>query len=66
MKNRVMATRKSRVEDQGKEDDLIGTTPGDRMGMVWPLTLSAWAFKGERLAESRLPRHIVHLQRREG
>src|ERR1700754_1683364 len=41
MKNRVIATRKSRVEDQGKEDDLIGITPGDRMGMVWPLTLSA-------------------------
>jgi hypothetical protein len=27
------------------------------VAMVWPLTLDAWAFKGEPVAESRLPRH---------
>ena len=56
------------------------TTAAERIGMVWPLTKTAWAFKeaGERSraengtpsenqtprAERRLPRHLVRLHRR--
>ena len=36
-------------------------TPADRLAMMWQLTLDAWAFAGERVAESRLPRHIVRI-----
>ncbi len=66
MKNRVIKVRKSRLQDQGKDDDLCDTTPADRLAMLWPLTLSAWSFKGEPRAEPRLQRHIVHIQRRKG
>lgn len=43
----------------------------ERMAAVWPLTQSAWALKAAGPtatppfdAESRLPRHIVHLRKR--
>ena len=45
--------------------DLDETDPGRRIAIMWPLAKDAWAFKGVSDAESRLPRHIVHLQRRE-
>jgi len=38
----------------------------ERLGMMWQLTLDAWAFTGDGGAESRLPRHIVHVHRRTG
>ena len=49
------------------EDDLLkSTTPAERVAMMWQLTVDAWAFKGEQVAELRLPRHIVRVLRREG
>lgn len=65
MRMRNLRTRKSHIKDQDKENDMAGTNPGDRLGMVWPLTLNAWIFKGEHFAESRLQRDIVRIQRRE-
>jgi hypothetical protein len=62
-------TKKIRVvklQEQDKFDDLRSTTPAQRLEMMWQLTLDAWAFKGEPLAELRLPRHIVRVLRREG
>ncbi len=61
-------TKKVRVlklREQDKHDDLRSTTPAQRLGMMWQLTLDAWAFKGESVAELRLPRHIVRVLRRE-
>jgi hypothetical protein len=59
--------RISRLEEQGEETDLDATTPAERIGMMWQLALDAWAFMGEPVAaESRLPRHIVRVLRREG
>jgi hypothetical protein len=40
-------------------------SPAQRLEMMWQLTLDAWAFAGGTIAESRLPRHIVHIYRRE-
>ena len=40
------------------------TTAAQRLEMMWPLALDAWAFKGEPVVEQRLPRHIVHIYRR--
>jgi hypothetical protein len=56
--------RVHKLTDQGKEMDLNQTTPAQRLDMMWQLALDAWAFKGESLAESRLPRHVVCVVRR--
>ncbi len=48
------------------DDDLKDKTPGERMEMVWQLTLDAWAFKESLDAEPRLQRHIVVFRKRKG
>ena len=63
MPDRDMTLRITRLSDQGRERDLHGTTPAERVGMLWQLTLDAWAFKGEPVAEPRLPRHVVRVIR---
>ena len=47
----------------GPDEDDLRLTIEERIALVWPLTVDAWAFKGEPVAESRLPRHIVHILR---
>jgi hypothetical protein len=54
--------RKTTLREQDV-DDLENTTPAERLGMMWQLTLDAWAFTGQPLDESRLPRHIVGVVR---
>ena len=66
MKKRQIKVRISKLKDQGKELDLRDTTPAERLSMMWQLALDAWAFKGEQIAQQRLPRHIVRIVRREG
>lgn len=61
-----MKIRISRINEQGKEDDLRATNPSQRLAIMWQLALNAWAFKGEAVAEPRLQRHAIRLQRREG
>lgn len=56
--------RISRLKDQGQEDDLAGTTAEERLKMMWPLALTAWAFMGEDASEPGLPRRIARLIRR--
>lgn len=41
------------------------STAVERFSMMWQLTLDAWAFRGESIAESRLQRHSVRVLRRE-
>jgi hypothetical protein len=38
-------------------------TPGERMSMVWQLTLQAWAFKEDLHDEPRLRRDVVRVVR---
>jgi len=66
MHKRVYTVRVQKLSDQEKETDLYTTTPGQRLSMMWQLALDAWAFRGEPVAESRLPRHVIRLLRREG
>jgi hypothetical protein len=77
-----VATIRSRGDERPSNDDLAGSTPAGRIGMVWPLTKTVWAFKeaGERSrdennharedetprAERRLSRHLVRLRRSGG
>ena len=65
MSDRNIPVRMTKLIDQGKETDLHDTTPAERFEMVWPLTVEAWAFKGEDVRESRLQRHIGCFVRRE-
>ena len=59
---RNIEVRKTSLKEES--DDLKNTTPAERLGMMWQLTLDAWAFKGEPVAEPRLQRHIVRVFRR--
>lgn len=51
------------LHDQDEETGLENTTQAERLLMVWQLTVNAWAFRGEDLAESPLQRHTVRLFR---
>jgi hypothetical protein len=62
-KDRIRAVRVISLHGQDSDSDLQDTTPSERIGMMWQVTLDAWAFKGEPVAESGLPRHIVNIQR---
>jgi len=62
MQDRVV--RVSPLHDQEAERDMHEMTPAQCLGIMWQLALDAWAFKGESLAESRLPRHVVSVVRR--
>ncbi len=53
------------LEMQGADMMLKDHTPAERMAMVWPLTLSAWAFKNPDVTEFRLQRHVVRVERSE-
>ena len=57
-------TRKTRLADQGKENDLEGTTPEERLEMVWEITKTAWAFRGEPVDESTFHRDVVSVVRK--
>ena len=63
--NRQLARVRSLGESH-VDDDALRASPAERLGMVWQITVDAWAFKGENVAESRLPRHTVRVLRREG
>ena len=54
-----------KLSEQTNDSDLKQTTPQERWAMMWQLAQDAWAFRGESRAESRLPRHIVRVLRRE-
>ena len=59
-----MRVRIRKLKDQRREDDLDGTTIEQRWDMMWPLAVSAWAFKGEEDADAEgLPRRIARLIR---
>ena len=58
-----------RIVKKGEDERdpyLEQTTPAERLLMMWPLTVQAWAFKGEDVSESRLQRHVVRVIKRKG
>lgn len=62
MKN--IPVRKVPLRNSETGGGLKGKPPGELLGMVWPLTLSAWSFKENLNAEPRLQRDVVVLKRR--
>jgi hypothetical protein len=55
--------RITKLRDQGKEPDLKNTTPAERIAMMWPLALDAWAMMGEKV-ESGMRRDVLRVVRR--
>ncbi len=59
-----MAKRSVTVRIKGLHDpdDDVGIrqlTPGERIALVWRLTVDTWAFMGELIGESRLSRDVA-------
>jgi len=62
--NRTIRKYYSHAEaDSADADYYESLTMAERVEMMWPLAVQAWAFMGEDIAESRLSRHIVRIQR---
>ena len=57
MRNTI--TRKRFLHEPDEDNDLKGKPPEELMGMMWQLTLDAWAFKEPQHAELRLQRHVI-------
>jgi hypothetical protein len=56
--------RKRSLKDPSRDTDLDGTTLEERWDMMWPLAVTAYAFKGEQDADAEgLPRRIARLIR---
>jgi hypothetical protein len=58
--------RKLRKDDpEANNEDLSATTtPAQRLEMMWTLVEEGSLFAGQAIDESRLQRHIIHVQRR--
>lgn len=55
--------KRTTLEQQGRDAGVPAATPVERMKMVWPLTLTAWAFKEPNVVQPRLQRHVVRIIR---
>jgi hypothetical protein len=55
--------RLSKLCEQGSDDDWKNMTVEDRWSMMWQLAVSAWAMKGENVAEQEFQRHVERLER---
>jgi len=64
MKNKQIMVRKRNLKEAETDNFLMETTEAERVSMVWEITKDVWVFLGERNAESRLPRHVVTVERR--
>lgn len=56
--------RKTTLREQDEDPDLENTTAAERIGMMWQLTVDAWAFAGRPVADAPLQRHRVRVRRR--
>jgi len=62
-----MRVRVLQQPDDTDGSDVAGSTPAERIAMMWQLAQDAWTFRGEpEHAESRLQRHVVRIQHRGG
>jgi hypothetical protein len=54
-------TRLRRLADPEDDPYVDRLTPGERMALVWPLTLQAWGFKEGAAGEPRVRRDVVRV-----
>ena len=62
MGSRVVTIERKSLNEESSPP--TAATPAARLMMVWPLTIEAWAMRGVDIAQSRLQRHVVHIERR--
>ena len=53
-----------KLGEEGDDPYLAQTTAVERLQMMWPLTVQAWAFMGVDVSQSRLQRDVVRVIRR--
>lgn len=58
-------TKRTTLDQQGRDSGVHDAAPAERLLMVWPLTLTAWAFKEPDVVQPRLQRHVARVIRRE-
>jgi hypothetical protein len=56
--------RVQRLKEQ-KDEKPENTTAVERLQMMWQIAQDTWAFTGEKIAQSRLQRHLVSIRRPE-
>gem|GEM_PF-972596 len=56
--------RKTTLQSQDDRGIISDATPSERIGMVWQLTLDAWAFMDPTSAKSEFQRHVGRVERR--
>jgi len=61
---RRIPVRKLRLGEEDELADYVALTPSERLAMIWPLTVQAWAFAGRDIRELRLSRSTVRVIRR--
>ena len=64
--NRNVLIRRRDLRDLSPDTDTLDLSPAERLSAMWQLTLDAYAFVPNFDAQSRLPRHLVRVLRREG
>lgn len=65
MRSETKTVRVRKLDERDDYNDLKLTTPAQRLAMMWQLTLDAWAFKGEPIADD-FRKDVVHVIRLEG
>ncbi|MCG8585468.1 MAG: hypothetical protein MI757_12220 [Pirellulales bacterium] len=63
--DRTRIVKKS-LHDADDRGIIRDATPAERMLMVWPMTLDAWAFKDPDAAQLEFQRHVVRVRRGRG
>lgn len=58
-----LPTRLCRLGDEPEDDYVARLTPAERMALVWPITLQAWAFQTGTTDEPRLRRDVGRVVR---
>ena len=58
-------TKLTTLDQQGRDAGVPDATPAERLRMVWPLTLTAWACKEPNVVQPRLQRHVARVVRSE-
>ena len=61
---RIRPARVVRAGEVTPASEVRALSPAERVDMMWQLACDAWAFRGEPIDESRLPRHVVRVERR--
>ena len=55
---RDIPVRKRDLHEPEDDSYIQSLTPGQHMAMVWEITKTAWAMKGEPIREPGRPRHL--------